>query len=93
MKKIARVLCALMLLTAACFAGGIVMEPVESALIARAGYDAETQMMGIQMVETGDTYYYKGVSQAVYDGFVAAESKGAYFVQNIKGQYEEDMAR
>jgi hypothetical protein len=93
MKKFALVFFSLILFSTLCLAAGIVLEPVESSLISRAGYDAENQRLAIQMVENADTYYYTGVSQAVYDGFLAAESKGAYFVENIKGKYEEDMAR
>lgn len=93
MKKIAWVLFSLSLLATLAMAAGIVLEPIESSLIAKAGYDAETQMMAVELVDNANTYYYKGVPQSVYDGFLAAESKGAYFVENIKGQYEEDMAK
>lgn len=93
MKTIAWVLFSLSLLATLAMAAGIVLEPIESSLIAKAGYDAETQMMAVELVNNSDTYYYKGVPQAVYEGFLAAESKGAYFVENIKGQYEEDMAK
>jgi hypothetical protein len=74
-------------------AAGIVLEPIESSLVAKADYVAETQMMAVELVNNPNIHYYKGVPQAVYAGFLAAESKGAYFVDNIKGQYEEDMAK
>jgi hypothetical protein len=93
MKKIASVIAFLLIFSVAALAAGVVLQPVESSLIAKAGYDAETQVLAVVMVSTSDTYYYKGVPQAVYDGFLAAESKGAYFVENIKGKYEEDMAQ
>lgn len=93
MKMMAWVLLSLVIFSTPTLAAEVVLEPVESSLIARAGYDAETQIMAIQMVNNSDTYYFKGVPQAVYDGFVAAESKGVFFNENIKGQFEENLAR
>ena len=93
MKKIALVLFALSLLATLALAAGIVLVPVESSFIAKAGYDAETQGLAIQMASDSNTYYYKGVPQSVYDGFLAAESKEDYFVEHIQGRYEEDMVQ
>jgi hypothetical protein len=93
MKTMALVLFSLILFTTLAFAAGIVLQPVESSLISKAGYDAETQMMAVEMGVNHDTYFYKGVPQAVYDEFLAAESKGAFFVENIKEKYEESMAQ
>ena len=42
------------------------------------------------MVNSSDIYTYLNVPQSVYDGLMAAESKGAYYVRNIKGQFETD---
>jgi lysyl-tRNA synthetase, class II len=90
MKKIALVLLSLMILTAAAFAVDLL--PVDSSLIAKAGYDATTQVLSIQMVNSSDVYNYQAVPQAVYDSFLAAESKGAFYVKSIKGQYKTDKA-
>lgn len=90
MKKIALVLLALMIFTTLALAAEIALLPVESSLIAQAGYNADAQTLVIQLVNSSDLYTYHGVPQSVYDGFLAAESKGSYFVQNIKGQYPTD---
>jgi len=90
MKKIALVLLSLMILTVAALA--VDLQPVESSLIAKAGYDAATQVLSIQMVNSSDVYNYQAVPQAVYDSFLAAESKGAFYVQSIKGQYENEKS-
>jgi hypothetical protein len=93
MNKTAGICLVLVFCATLAFAAGVVLQPVESSLIAKAGYDVETQTMAVEMVSNADTYYYSGVPQSVYDGFMAAESKGAYFVEYIKGKYEEDLAK
>lgn len=90
MKKTMLVLAVLMLLSMLAVAAEIAMRPVESSFIAKAGYDPETQALAIQMVNSSDTYTYQGVPQEIYDGFLAAESKGAYYVEKIKAQYPTD---
>ena len=87
MKKTALALAALMLLTVVAVAAEILMHPVESSLIAKAGYDAETQTLALQLVNSSDVYNYQGVPQDIYDGFLAAESKGSYYVSTIKAKY------
>ncbi len=93
MKTLALALLVATLFVAATYAEGVVLQPVESSLISQAGYDPATQMMAVKLVENSDLYFYKGVPQEIYDGFVAAESKGAYFVENIKGKFDEDLAK
>lgn len=88
MKKSALVLVSLMLFTVFAFAADIAMTPVESSLIEKVGYDAESQTLAIQMHNSSDTYLYQGVSSAIYESFLAAESKGSFYVKNIKGQFE-----
>jgi hypothetical protein len=90
MKKIALFLLSLMILAAAAFA--IDLQPVESSFIAKAGYDAATQVLSIQMANSSDVYSYQSVPQSLYDAFLAADSKGAFYVENIKGKFKTDMA-
>jgi hypothetical protein len=92
MKKIALVLLALMILTVATLAADIALLPVQSSLIEKAGYDAATQTLVVKLVNGSDVYTYQAVPQAIYDGLLAAESKGSYFVQNIKGHFKTDKA-
>lgn len=90
MKKIAVFLATLFILSAVVWAIDIEMQAVESSLIAKLGYDAAAKELAIQMHNSSDIYLYKDVPQAVYDDFLAAESKGAFYVKNIKGQYETE---
>ena len=65
---------------------------VESSLLSAIGYDAITQTLEIefprkgQPVGSGSVYQYFGVPAEVHTAFMAAESKGKYFLANIKNQ-------
>lgn len=54
------------------------------------GYDPEVQTLAVAFPKgrssVGSVYLYFGVSQSYFDAFLAAESKGAYFGENIKGK-------
>lgn len=63
---------------------------VESTAISRIGYDPEEKVLLIQFKESGVYYCYYEVPKSVYLDFIAAESIGRYFNQEIKGQYDYD---
>jgi uncharacterized protein len=60
--------------------------PVSSSNISSIGYNQETQTLEVEFLK-GSLYQYFDVPQAVYEGFVAAESKGKYLATQIKGNY------
>ena len=62
-------------------------QPVESSLIKEISYDATTKALTVVFVETNEKYLYKNVPEEVYKQLMAADSKGTYFVKNIKGKY------
>lgn len=63
----------------------IPMTTVVSNQIAAIGYDAATSTLAVTFTRgPGHIYHYPGVSRETYDAFMAAESKGAFFGQNIK---------
>lgn len=90
MKKFALILAVLLVGSVAAWAVDIEMQTVESSFLQKVGYDAATQTLAVQMVNSSDIYTYLNVPQSVYDGLMDAESKGAYYVRNIKGQFETD---
>ena len=92
MKTIALALVFLTAFSVCALAADIEMKHVQSSLLDQVGYDPETKTLAIQMNNSSDVYYYEDVPQAVYDGFLAADSKGAYYVKHIKGQYKTDKA-
>ena len=78
---------ALAVVGAAVMAGAVELQPLESSWLDKAGYDAETQTLTIRMKNSSDIYDYQGVPEEVYQEFMAAESKGAYFAANIQNAY------
>ena len=91
MKKITLVLALLLLSSFVALAADIEMQTVQSSLIDKIGYDAEAKTLVVQMHNSIDLYQYQKVSQSVFDQFLAADSKGRYFVEHIKGQYKTDL--
>jgi hypothetical protein len=63
------------------------MKAVESTMIKEVGYDAEGQVLTLVFADTADKYVYQSVPEKVYRELMAAESKGTYFTQKIKGKY------
>jgi hypothetical protein len=58
----------------------------DSSNIASIGYDQETQTLEVEFSK-GNLYQYFDVPQAVYEGFLIADSKGKYLIAQIKGNY------
>jgi len=70
-------------------AAPMTMIPVESSQIAAIGHSPELNVLAIQFPpkkSTGisDVYHYQNVDAAMFADFLAAESQGSYFIQNIK---------
>jgi hypothetical protein len=59
---------------------------VDSSMIYAVGYDPETQTLEVVFNRTG-VYIYEGVPQEVYDGLLAADSKGSYMRAYIIAMY------
>lgn len=87
MKTIALALASLLLFSVAALAADIEWQSVESSLLNKVGYDPETQVLAIQMNYSSDVYLYQDVPESIYKGLLAADSKGRYYVKNIKGQF------
>ncbi len=63
------------------------LETVESDVIHAIGYDPEIQLLEI-IFNDGRIYQYRGVPPEVYEGLKHAESKGHYFHDNIRGEFQ-----
>lgn len=59
------------------------MISVSSSNLAAIGYDYDTASLRIQFNRSG-TYEYQGVPAEVYEGLLAAASKGQFFDLHIK---------
>ncbi|MGE3520759.1 MAG: KTSC domain-containing protein [Vicinamibacterales bacterium] len=62
------------------------MIPVDSTSIDAIGYDTEAAELHVRLL-SGNTYKYAGVSQAAFQAFLSAPSKGAYFNREMKPKY------
>jgi hypothetical protein len=60
---------------------------VDSSNVEAIGYDADAQELHVRFL-SGAYYVYSGVPQAVYDGLMAAPSKGSYLNREIKNVYQ-----
>ena len=63
------------------------MPEVLSTAITRIEYDALAFTLDVTFV-TGNTYTYVDVLREVYARFVAASSKGEFFSEHIRDQYD-----
>ena len=63
------------------------MIPVQSSAISAVGFDAFTQRMKIRFLE-GGTYTFCGVPAHIFEGFLAASSKGRFYDRHIRGRYQ-----
>lgn len=61
--------------------------PVASSTIASVGYDAEKQILEIEL-QHGAIYQYFNVPEEVYNGLMNAGSIGSYFMNEIKTRLE-----
>lgn len=67
----------------------IAMQPVTSSQIAQIGYDADSETLAIRFNPNranaeGSVYHYANVPAKVWEDLQAAESKGSFFIHNIK---------
>lgn len=60
--------------------------PVQSSSIRRVGYDAERRELGVEFLH-GGTYVYQEVAEAVFEAFLATESKGRFFHAHVLDRY------
>ena len=57
--------------------------PVQSSNLASVGYEAESGTLEVEFVK-GGIYQYFGVPADVFEGLMAAGSKGSFFQYNIR---------
>ena len=60
---------------------------VRSSAIRAVGYDPATRRMRIAFSE-GKTYDFCGVPEHIFNGLLAASSKGTYYNNHIRDRYQ-----
>ncbi len=83
---------ALVALRAPAHSAEIERRPVESSVLASAGYDAKARVLEIEF-RSGAIYRYLDVPGEVYRGLFAAESKGNYFGKSIRDKFRCERVR
>lgn len=63
------------------------LETVESDVIHAIGYADDVNVLEI-IFNNGSIYQYRNVPREVFDQFMRAESKGSYFQNNIRDEFE-----
>ena len=64
----------------------IELKPVESEMIAAAGYDPQDRLL-VVLFNNGKAYEYHDVPAEEYTGLMAAESKGSFMQTHILKTY------
>ena len=68
--------------------------PLESKMLASAAYDSEKRTLYLRFRKTGDVYRYFDFPQENYRAFLEAESRGQYFLKEIRHDFTyERLAR
>ena len=65
-----------------------VLTPVTSNLI--AGHDIGYDSITIEFNKSGSVWKYSDLPREVVDGYATADSKGSFFLKQIKGKYTEE---
>ncbi len=65
----------------------MILQTVESDVIHAIGYDPEIHLLEL-IFNDGRIYQYRGVPPEVFEGIKNAESKGRYFNENIRGEFQ-----
>jgi KTSC domain len=60
--------------------------PLESEMLAAVAYDADKKFLYLRF-RTGDVYRYFDFPHADYQSFLAAESKGRFFLAHIRNRF------
>jgi hypothetical protein len=60
--------------------------PVDSSMLSRARYDDEAQNLTVTMAKGGKEYSTDGVTKEMWQDFLAAPSKGQWWLANVKGR-------
>lgn len=67
---------------------------LESEALAAFAWDEPKQILYVKFRESGEVYRYFNVPAEEYNGFLAAESKGAFFGKRIRNRFRwERMAK
>lgn len=67
-------------------------EPVESSVLASAGYDAKLRVLELEF-HSGAIYRYLDVPEDIFRSLIAAESKGQFFSASIRNKFRSERVK
>ena len=62
---------------------------IDSSMISSIGYDPATCILEIEFKSDGAVWDYPNFPESLWYEFLYSDSKGKFFHQNIRGQYNE----
>ncbi len=62
------------------------LDPVESSMLAAIGYDENLQAL-VVLYNSGKAYQYRQVPVEIFQGLLAARSKGRYMLDHVIDHY------
>ncbi len=65
-------------------------EPVASSNIDSTGYDPASETLAVQF-RRGHVYHHSGVPPDLVERFAAAESKGRFYSEHIRGKFKSEL--
>ena len=72
--------------------GEIKRQPLESSVLASAGYDAKARLLEIEF-HSGAIYRYLDVPDEIFRRLLAAESKGQFFGAAIRNKFRSERIK
>lgn len=66
---------------------------VDSSMIVSIGYDPTTSTLEVEFKSGGAIWQYTGFPEYLWYEFKTSDSKGKFFLQNIRGIYNEFRVR
>ena len=61
--------------------------PVDSSAISKVSYHPKTRQLKVTFAKSGRTYAYGCVAKQTYEGLMSADSKGRFFVKEIRNTH------
>lgn len=62
---------------------------VDSSMITSIGYDPDTSTLEVEFKSNGAIWQYPDFPEYLWYEFEASDSKGKFFLQNIRGKFNE----
>jgi hypothetical protein len=69
------------------------MPILDSSSLLAVDYLAERKVLRVTFRESGKTFDYQSVPVEVFDGLMAAESKGSWFNEHVRDNYRFEPVR